>query len=349
MTVDNVLYDPGDAAGAVEETPAWWRGVLADATHYHRTARRHGRPVDPAWRDWAEEAAIHLDLDVDAVLAEFDEVRHLPGKHDQKSHGRKGRGGELGARGTDAKDTEALYRTAGGGWDPARVANVHDPIVAGALSSGVRVDEPVMVFTGGGSGAGKGTLLRSGLVNLDGVVKSDSDEVKTELPEYQRMKRAGDTYAASFAHEESSYLAKRVVDESLRSGYSTMLDGTGDSSLQKMEGKIAGARESGAKKIVGEYVTIPLEMAMTRAQERAERTGREVPRETIEGTHRSVSQVFPQLAAKTGSGAAESFDELRLWDNSDDAGPRLIYEKSGGSERIIDEAAYSAFLSKGAA
>lgn len=337
------VLDPYRNSDGDPEVEIDWEQVLVDVAFYRSDADLDGLPHDPEWDEWEAEALARLGR----------EERHMKGRHDQSTHAGGRKAGEYTAAEIKA-GTEAVYRTGpGGAWDPDRVAAVHDPIVNEMLSTGVPMDEPVMVFMGGGSGAGKGTLLRSGIVAQPGLtfddkgnavtgVKADSDEVKTGLPEYGRMKRNGDDRAAALAHEESSFIAKRALDESLERGFSTMLDGTGDSGADKMMAKIQRARDKGAKRVVGEYVTIPTEEAVRRATERAERTGRKVPMDTITGTHRAVSEVFPQLAG------ANAFDELRLWDNSnaDGAGPRLVYEKVDGVERVHDPVAYADFLAK---
>jgi len=197
-----------------------------------------------------------------------------------------------------------------------------------------------MRFMGGGSGAGKGSLQKQGKIVLrKGSVVIDSDEAKLFLPEYKTMVDSKNEFAAAFAHEESSYLGKRAMSESIESSFDTMLDGTGNSSIEKMTGKVNAARKQGAKRVVADYVTIDTDEAIRRATARAERTGRKVPLDTITGTHESVSAVFPQAAKN------ELFDELRLWDNMGDS-PRLIFQQIDGVTEILDPEAYARFLAK---
>jgi len=127
-----------------------------------------------------------------------------------------------------------LDRSSGTGvWDADRVATVHDPYVDEMLKGGIAREDNVMRFMGGGSGAGKGSLQKQGKIVLrKGSVVIDSDEAKLFLPEYKTMVDSKNEFAAAFAHEESSYLGKRAMSESIESSFDTMLDGTGNSSIE---------------------------------------------------------------------------------------------------------------------
>lgn len=336
MLIENIYADPG--TGDAELTQGYWQGVLDDVAYYRDQAAKGRIPFNPEWDEWEAEALGALDEEAE------DEVRHLPGKHDQKTHaGGRGRN-EYGLLHAEAGGTQEKHSTVSGGrrtYNADRVADVHDPFIASLTEGKPTVAEPELVFMGGGSGAGKGTLIRSGKSAVtDDHVISDSDAAKAALPEYQERVKAGDSTAAAYAHEESSDLAKRAVRESLEAGHNTVLDGTGNNSVESIKGKVDAARAAGAKRVVAEYVTIPTEMAVQRATERAARSGREVPLSTINYTHTNVSRAVPKVIE------AGLFDSVRVWDNSN--GPRLIAEaKNGRDLTIYDDVAYSAFLAKG--
>lgn len=226
-------------------------------------------------------------------------------------------------------------------WDEARVRDVHDPFVNGELAKGHPVEEPTMTFMGGGPASGKSTVIRSGDVVLpEGHIIANADEVKEILPEYKAGVRRAHAKSAAFVHEESSSVAKRLVSESLDGSYNTVLDGTGNGSLDSLAKKVQQARDAGVKRVVGEYVTVDTEEAVRRAIQRGARTGRQVPESVIRNTHAAVSRVFPEAAA------ADLFDELRLYDTGMAGGPKLIFERVAGSETIYDPEAYARFLRK---
>lgn len=244
---------------------------------------------------------------------------------------------------TPVTDTQRIHTTTRNGrsaYKPERIRQVHDPWVRESLEDGVAHGDTRVTFMGGGSGAGKGSIQKSGDVTFRrGTTIVDSDKAKKAIPEYREMVDAGDNKAAAFAHEESSDMAQRLMAESIDSGFDTVLDGTGDSTFEKMAGKVARARQQGGQRVVAEYVTIDTDEALRRAAQRAANTGREVPEDVIHGTHEAVSKIFPKLAD------ADTFDELRLWDNMGDR-PELIYEKIDGVERVLNRERYDAFLRK---
>jgi predicted ABC-type ATPase len=240
-------------------------------------------------------------------------------------------------------DTRALYGQMVDGqfrYSPDRVEQVHDVYVGQQIRQGVPVERPTATIMGGGPASGKSTVINSGDVKLPkGHVLVNPDDAKDMIPEYRAGVAAKDFNAAAFAHEESSDMAKRLMRESLDGSYNTVLDGTGDGSFDGLSRKIASAREHGATRIVGEYVTLDTDEAVRRAAVRAAESVRGVPEEVIRGTHAAVSDVFPKAAA------GDLFDELRLYDNNFST-PVLIYEKVAGVERVIDADAYRQFLAK---
>jgi predicted ABC-type ATPase len=247
-------------------------------------------------------------------------------------------GGVGGFRGEpanpDGKDTLEQYRNADGSWTPERQA-LHDRIKSTFFEGKTPVDNPQAWIMGGGPAAGKSSLLRKGLEKIpENHVLANSDEVKVLLPEYKTKGRQG----AAFVHEESSYLAKQIAQEAADRGYNVLLDGTGDSRIEKLAKKVQ--MMGGKGKVHGIYVTVDPDEAVRRSMKRAERTGRWVPESVIRGSHAGVSRVFPTAEH------LDLFKSLRLYDNNGSS-PRLIAEEVGGKLNVLDQAAYDDFLSKG--
>jgi predicted ABC-type ATPase len=233
------------------------------------------------------------------------------------------------------------FLTPEGEFTPERTA-LHDEIINKVLE-GVEPtgEQPKFYVLGGGSGAGKTSSIESGALPVPKADSSESatinaDNIKDELPETVAMQAAGDTTWAAFTHEESSYIASRAQAAALERGIDTVLDVTGDSSEEKLEGKIEPFRNAGYS-IIGAYVTIPTETAIERATARAERSGRFVPEGAIRASHEGVSRIFESVQDK--------FDTMTLVDNTD--GARVIATGSGGVLTVTDQAAYDAFLAKG--
>lgn len=201
-------------------------------------------------------------------------------------------------------------------------------------------EQPTYLFLGGGTAAGKSTVLRSGAVKVPkGAVTVDSDEIKNALPEFQRHSEDRRVGAAGIVHEESSDISKMVNSRALEGRYHAVMDGTGDTSLESVQKKVGKARKAGHK-IVATYMTNDIEKAVENAQKRASRPPyRMVSMEATLKIHAGVSKVFPQAVA------AGLFDEVTLWDTNGDK-PVLVASGKGKDLQIHDQAAYDKFLAK---
>lgn len=216
---------------------------------------------------------------------------------------------------------------------------LHEEIINKALEGVPKSDDPTLHLLGGGPASGKSTMLSSGRVDVPvgrEAVQINADDVKEQIPDYAAMVKSGDPRAAMFSHEESSYVAKEIQARAYANGQNVVLDGTGNSSIESLQGKIDTAHSYGYK-VVGNYATVPSDIAVERANSRAARTGRVVPESVVREIHASVSTVFPQ--------AASQFDKVNLWDNTGRS-PVLLATGGGGKLDITDPAGYQAFLDK---
>lgn len=216
-------------------------------------------------------------------------------------------------------------------------AALHDDIVRN-FTRGIPKSQLATVYMlGGGPAAGKSTMLASGNLKIPtggkAAVSVNPDEFKELLPEYQQRVKDGDLTAAAFVHEESSYLAKRILRAAIENGQDVVHDGVG----VNYERVIEEARPRGYT-IRGYYAYLPdPEIAVKRAAERAKKTGRAVPESYIRERHRKISQIFPDAAKKLNS--------VELYDTSSEA--RLVAYGDNGALKILDAAAYEVFLKIG--
>lgn len=217
---------------------------------------------------------------------------------------------------------------------------LHQEIINKTLAGATAQKNPRYIMFGGGTASGKSHLMKSGKVSdilPADAVSIDSDKIKGELPEYKQRILEGDKSAAQYVHEESSLIAKAAEREAKERQYTTILDGTGDTSVERIRRKIDEARAKGYS-ADAVYVTVPLELALARAASREAKTGRHVPREIIESIHAKVSQIFPKVASE--------FDNVRLYDTSGEE-PILIASGTRGKELTIhDKMRYGTFLAK---
>ncbi len=236
------------------------------------------------------------------------------------------------------RDTQSQYKV-GDHYTPER-QRLHSAIIAKRLQGVTKSDEPTVWMLGGGSASGKSTMVREGAVVLpDNAVHVDPDEIKSEIPEYGAMVQGRDLLAAPFVHEESSDVSKQLIRRGLESSFDLVLDTTGDSSIEKLRGKIRKWRESGHR-IVANYATVPTEVAIERANARAAKTGRFVDADVIRTIHAGVSQIIPQAISEG------LFDEFRLFDTSSKPG-KLIASAQGSQLEVHDQQLWEGFLQKG--
>lgn len=228
-----------------------------------------------------------------------------------------------------------------GSWrfTPERV-ELHQKIIADLLDAYEPQEQPKYHVMGGGPAAGKSTIEKKLPEISEGHALLNADEIKEMLPEYGAMLEAGDSGAAGFVHEESSYLVKMVQAEAFARRLNVTLDGTGDSSAAAMRKKIKSAREAGYT-VNGYYVTADTDEAVARAQARAAKTGRMVAETVIRHTHKAVSSIFEDLVG--------DFDRLVLMDTQHDGvnGDGIIATKDpGGTLQVVDQDLYDRFLDK---
>jgi len=182
--------------------------------------------------------------------------------------------------------------------------------------------------------------LRSGRVTIPhGSVHIDADDIKNELPDFQRWAEDRHVGAAGIVHEESSDISKQANANALRGKYHTVMDGTGDTSLKSVKKKIDQARAAGHK-VVAHYMTNDIEKAFSNATKRASSPPyRMVSAETTLQIHANVTTVFHEAVD------AGLFDEFSVWDTNGNE-PVLVCSGKGKDMQIHDQAAYQKFRDK---
>ena len=284
------------------------------------------------------------------------EKKYNPGQaRDKKGRWTSGSRVGMGDVTVNDEDFAAMQQGSAGAFITGRTASgqpifneerqaLHDKIVEDSLEGIPVQEDPTFYMMGGGPASGKSSMLRTGKtgipVNDSGDVRDavevNPDLYKEKLPEYGTMVAAKNPAAASFTHEESSYLAKRVQAAGIERGMDVVVDGVGDSGEASVGKKVMAAKKAGYK-TVAVYATIPTEVAIERSDARAAKTGRVVPHSYLTNAHANVSKVFPFVA--------KTFDEVKLFDNLTE--PRVIATAKNGKLSVVDDAAYSSFLAKG--
>lgn len=241
-----------------------------------------------------------------------------------------------------AKDSLEKHTLPDGSIAPDR-AVLHQHIIDGILAGHEPQAHPRATFYGGGPGSGKSTVLGSPRERSNSAV-INSDDIKEKLPEYKRMRDAGDKSASVYVHEESSEIAKQAMREAMRRRINFTLDGTGDTSVEKMSDKVRRAQANGYT-TSGRYVDVETPEAVKRATIRGQQTGRMVPESVIRATHTGVADTYTR-AATNGL-----FDSTELWDNSGPIGSKPVlvaHQPEGGSFTVDHPALWERFKVKAA-
>ena len=139
-----------------------------------------------------------------------------------------------------------------------------------------------------------------------------------------------------------------IIDEAVKRGYNFMLDGAGDSTLEKLTANVLRYTSNGSK-LKANYVTVDYDEAYRRMRARGDVIGRYIPAAHLRAVHAEVSRIFPQAVANG------VFDEFTLWDtnNSVDMGggkfspPLKVASGTKSNITVHDQAAYDKFLAKG--
>ena len=237
------------------------------------------------------------------------------------------------------KTSHDMFRLADGSWTAER-QSLHNEIIADYLKGVEAVENPKAFMMGGGPASGKSSVLDAGHIKMPkNTLAVDSDKIKGYLPEYIKGVADGDVGAAAFAHEESSYLGKKILGEAAKRKSNVLLDGTGDNNIDNLRKKIKMIK-SGGQKVEAHYMTMDTELSVKIEKARAAKTGRKVPESFLRNTHAAVSDVVPK-AIKEGL-----FDEITIWDNNIKGHPIKIASAQGKKLIVHDKARWEKFLAK---
>jgi predicted ABC-type ATPase len=224
--------------------------------------------------------------------------------------------------------TEQAFRNEKGDWHPER-QELHNKVIAKYLEGKKKRESgsPEAYVLGGGSASGKSTGFNAMYAKQfrDEVVRIDSDLLKEEIPEYGELKKRDPENAARLVHEESSHLAKQLAAIASAKKIDMIYDSTGSGGgIQGMAKTLS--HEGYNVHVV--YFDIPIPEARRRAEKRAERTGRHIPEEVIQNSHRGSAKNF--LAMHQG----KYVKTMNLYDNSERV-PALVYSKKGAEPGIV--------------
>jgi predicted ABC-type ATPase len=183
------------------------------------------------------------------------------------------------------------------------------------------------IIAGGLGGAGKTTVL-TGQAGIDPskYLIINPDDIKEEMahrgmiPEVDKL---SPMEASDLAHEESSYIAKRLALRAMAEGKNIIWDIT-MSSQESTEARINNLRDAGYERVEGVFVDIPPDISITRTELRHREGheqwrsgqgfgGRFVPPEVIK---RQLDTEWGSQNRRTYEAMKEKFVNWSIYDNS---------------------------------
>jgi predicted ABC-type ATPase len=195
------------------------------------------------------------------------------------------------------------------------------------------------IIAGGLGGAGKTTVLREQAdIDLSKYLTINPDDIKEEMarrgmiPEIDNL---SPMEASDLAHEESSYIAKRLALRAMADGKNIIWDIT-MSSRESTEERVSNLREAAYSQIDGMFVDIPPALSITRTEIRHRKGheqwrsdqglgGRFVPPEVIE------HQADPEWGSRnrrTYEAMKDKLDNWSIYDNSVHESPATLIDSS---------------------
>ena len=196
------------------------------------------------------------------------------------------------------------------------------------------------VIAGGLGGAGKTTVLREHAgIDLSKYLIINPDDIKEEMARRGMIPDAGNLSpmeASDLAHEESSYIAKRLAVRAMADGKNIVWDIT-MSSQESTEERVRNLRDAAYSQVDGVFVDIPPALSIARTEIRHREGhekwrvdqglgGRFVPPEVIE------HQADPEWGSRnrrTYETMKEKLDNWSIYDNSLHESPATLIDSSG--------------------
>lgn len=238
----------------------------------------------------------------------------------------------------NSQSTKEIYFENGKYLDSRKM--LHEKIISDLTNQILpAVEQPLVIFLGGGSASGKTSisklLLQSFANDQEQVIHIDSDAIKSALPEYIPFLQENPNTTASRLHEESSDVAEMLFTKSLEQKLNILLDGT-MKSAGRAERLIEMARVHGYQ-VSAVIADVSLEEALNRAEKRYIIEQRRVPEHVIRESHQMVPVTVKQIENKV--------DSLYLYDTTE-RHPTQFLVKDHGEILLMNEDRLAEFYNK---
>jgi hypothetical protein len=177
----------------------------------------------------------------------------------------------------------------------------------------------------------------------------DPDEIKGELPEFKEA--ANDDPEANYlVYEEAWHISQLVQRMAQADGVDVLVDGISDTSPDEVAKRMESFDKAGYKPTKFFYVSVPTDVAVERAINRA-RTAKKmsdkryIPEQVMRAVHRDVSATVPAIMNDPRFEHAE----VNVFNTEERGNPRIAATKPHGQlgEQVKDEQLWGEFTAKG--
>lgn len=219
---------------------------------------------------------------------------------------------------------------------------LHVKIINETLGNKPSKIHPSATFVIGGMGAGKSTTLAAGR-NRPDAVRIDPDEIRGELPEYQRAIADADAVASdagSKTYVEAGWIAQKAREKAVDKKNDLLIDGTGRDHVG-----ISALMNDLKKKgytihLIGVHVDPHVGLARIKA--RANENRRMVPEDQALGSYKSFPNSFDKLKRHAHSYEAWTTSRPRKGGHAQ----KILSKKHGENERHRNPALVHELLHK---
>lgn len=191
----------------------------------------------------------------------------------------------------------------------------HAIIITNKLKGKMPSQEKSAILLGGGSGAGKSTIVKEHLMpnsedfNVEReFVFIDADDIKTYLEEYKMYIENEETvyFAAYYVHAESGDIVNMLLQKCIDLELSFIYDGT--MSWKPLYDDLLPKLKNKSYQTLGIYVDVDVLVAAERVKKRGVKEKRFVDEEVVKKANRNSAIVFKQLKPQ--------FDQVLMFNNT---------------------------------
>lgn len=190
----------------------------------------------------------------------------------------------------------------------------HTFIITKKFKGKVPTPEKSAILLGGGSGAGKSTIVKEHLVDVfktdSEFISIDADEIKKHLDEFHEYIENEETvyFAAFYVHAESGDIVNMLLQKCIELELSFIYDGT--MSWRPLYDKLIPKLKNKSYHIFGIYVDVDVLVATERVKKRGEEEKRFVDEDVVKKANRNSAIVFKELKPL--------FDQVMMFNNTEE-------------------------------